>query len=51
MAFIIEAKKDLPIDMGENFPYLGFSEKVRPNFEFFLSCGIQGKFEGERYKK
>jgi len=22
-----------------------------PNFEFFLSCGIQGKLEGERYKK
>ena len=31
--------------------YLGFSDKVMPNFEFFLSCGIQGKLEGERYKK
>ena len=31
--------------------FLGFSEKVIPDFESFLSCGIPGKFEGERYKK
>ncbi len=31
--------------------YLGFSEKLRPNFEYFLSCGIPGEMEGERYKK
>ena len=31
--------------------YLGFSDKVMPNFEYFLSCGIPGQFEGERYKK
>ncbi len=31
--------------------FLGFSENVVPNFEFFLSCGIPGKIEGERYKK
>lgn len=31
--------------------YLGFSDKIRPNFEYFLSCGIQGELEGERYKK
>ncbi len=31
--------------------YLGFTEKLRPNFEYFLSCGIPGKLEGERYKK
>ncbi|MGA2386212.1 MAG: DUF169 domain-containing protein [Candidatus Bathyarchaeia archaeon] len=31
--------------------YLGFSETVRPDFEYFLSCGIPGKLEGERYKK
>jgi uncharacterized protein (DUF169 family) len=31
--------------------YLGFSETIRPNFEYFLSCGIPGKLEGERYKK
>ncbi len=31
--------------------YLGFTEKIMPNFEYFLSCGIPGKLEGERYKK
>jgi uncharacterized protein (DUF169 family) len=31
--------------------YLGFAETVRPNFEYFLSCGIPGVLEGERYKK
>jgi hypothetical protein len=31
--------------------YLGFAEKIRPNFEYFLSCGIPGQLEGERYKK
>jgi Uncharacterised ArCR, COG2043 len=31
--------------------YSGFSEKLRPDFEYFLSCGIPGQMEGERYKK
>jgi uncharacterized protein (DUF169 family) len=31
--------------------YLGFAEGIRLNFEYFLSCGIPGKLEGERYKK
>ena len=31
--------------------YTGFSDKLRPNFEYFLSCGIPGELEGERYKK
>ena len=31
--------------------YLAFSEEVMPDFEYFLSCGIPGKLEGERYKK
>ena len=32
--------------------YLGFtSTDIMPNFEYFLSCGIPGKIEGERYKK
>jgi Uncharacterised ArCR, COG2043 len=31
--------------------YLGFAETLRPDFEFFLSCGAPGKMEGERYKK
>ena len=31
--------------------YLGYASDLRPGFEFFLSCGIPGKMEGERYKK
>ena len=31
--------------------YLGFRGEIRPNFEYFLSCGIPEKMEGERYKK
>jgi uncharacterized protein (DUF169 family) len=31
--------------------YLGFAERLAPDFEYFLSCGIPGKMEGERYKK
>jgi hypothetical protein len=31
--------------------YSGFSQTLRPNFEYFLSCGIPGEMEGERYKK
>ena len=29
--------------------YLGFDDSIRPNFEYFLSCGIENKMEGERY--
>lgn len=29
--------------------YLGFSSALRPNFDYFLSCGIPGELEGERY--
>jgi hypothetical protein len=31
--------------------YLGFTQSLRPNFAHFLSCGIPGELEGERYKK
>ncbi len=31
--------------------YLGFDQRLRPDFEYFLSCGIPGRMEGERYKK
>jgi len=31
--------------------YLGFAADLMPDFEYFLSCGIPGKLEGERYKK
>lgn len=29
--------------------YLGYAEAIRPDFEYFLSCGIPGILEGERY--
>ncbi len=31
--------------------FLGFKQEVPPNFSYFLSCGITGKLEGERYKR
>jgi uncharacterized protein (DUF169 family) len=31
--------------------YLGFAESIMPDFDYFLSCGIPGRIEGERYKK
>jgi hypothetical protein len=31
--------------------YSGFSQNLRPKFEYFLSCGIPGEMEGERYKQ
>jgi hypothetical protein len=31
--------------------YLGFSQAISPTFEHFLSCGIPGQLEGERYKQ
>jgi hypothetical protein len=31
--------------------YLGFQTEQSPNFEYFLSYGIPGTLEGERYKK
>ncbi len=31
--------------------YLGYATEIMPGFEYFLSCGIEGRIEGERYKK
>ncbi len=31
--------------------YLGFSQALSPTFDYFLSCGIPGQVEGERYKQ
>jgi uncharacterized protein (DUF169 family) len=39
------------IGCGGGKRYTGFSLEMRPNFEYFLSCGIPGEMEGERYKK
>jgi hypothetical protein len=46
LAFSSEALK-----CGGARRYLGFTDKMRPNFEYFLSCGIENKMEGERYKR
>jgi hypothetical protein len=39
------------VGCGGGKRYLGFVQTLRPNFEYFLSCGIPGEMEGERYKK
>jgi len=39
------------VSCGGGKRYLGFAQEIMPNFEYFLSCGIPGKLEGERYKK
>jgi len=39
------------IGCGGGRRYTGFTEIQMPHFEYFLSCGIPGKLEGERYKK
>jgi hypothetical protein len=39
------------VGCGGGQRYLGFTQELAPNFEYFLSCGIPGKMEGERYKK
>jgi hypothetical protein len=39
------------VGCGGGKRYLGFVSSLRPNFEYFLSCGIPGEMEGERYKK
>ena len=31
--------------------YSGYSERLRPDIAHFLSCGIEGQLEGERYKQ
>jgi len=35
---------------GGALRYLGYTTKMRPDFEYFLSCGNE-KMEGERYKR
>jgi hypothetical protein len=39
------------VSCGGGKRYLGFTPSLRPGFEFFLSCGIPGEMEGERYKQ
>jgi len=47
-AFVLSSES--PGCMG-GMRYTGFSNDLRPDFKYFLSCGIPGKMEGERYKK
>jgi uncharacterized protein (DUF169 family) len=53
-----QVRKGQTLYLGENSfgcgggkKYLGYAPGLRPNFEYFLSCGIEGEMEGERYKK
>jgi hypothetical protein len=39
------------IGCGGGLRYCGFTDKLAPGAEFFLSYGIPGKMKGERYKK
>jgi hypothetical protein len=39
------------IGCGGGQRYFGFTSELRDHFEYFLSCGLPGKVEGERYKK
>jgi len=39
------------VPCGGGKRYLGFTPSLRPGFEHFLSCGIPGEMEGERYKQ
>lgn len=39
------------VGCGGGKKYFGFTQELRPGFEYFLSCGIPGEMEGERYKK
>ncbi len=39
------------VGCGGGKRYLGFTQALRPEFEYFLSCGIPGRLEGERYKR
>jgi hypothetical protein len=40
---------DKALTCGGAKRYLGYAPGMRPDFEYFLSCGIPGKMEGERY--
>ncbi|NJD59372.1 MAG: hypothetical protein FIA98_08230 [Anaerolineae bacterium] len=46
--FVYEAKTQ---GCARGKRYSGFSQSLRPRFEYFLSCGIPGELEGERYKR
>jgi len=39
------------IGCGGGRRYFGFTTELRDHFDYFLSCGLPGKVEGERFKK
>ena len=43
------AYNEAGLGCGGSKRYFGYSKGMRPNFEYFLSCGIPGEMEGERY--
>ena len=58
IADLVKVRKGTPLRFGMNSigcpggrRYAGFSGTLSENFEYFLSCGIPGVVEGERYKK
>ncbi len=58
IANLIKVREGTPLRFGADSlgcaggrRYCGFSHALRRNFEYFLSCGIPGELEGERYKK
>ncbi|MCX6007153.1 MAG: DUF169 domain-containing protein, partial [Chloroflexi bacterium] len=58
IAALLKARKGQPMQFNAESigcfggkRYAGFATEIMPNFEYFLSCGIPGKLEGERYKK
>jgi uncharacterized protein YndB with AHSA1/START domain len=55
---LARARRGIPLRLdgdtvrcGGGKRYLGFTQELRPTFRYFLSCGIPGELEGERYKK
>ena len=58
IANLVKVRKGTPLRFGIDSigcpggrRYAGFSGTISENFEYFLSCGIPGIVEGERYKK
>jgi Uncharacterised ArCR, COG2043 len=58
IANLAQVRQGIPVRFAEESVgcpggrrYTGFAEGLRPGFEYFLSCGLPGEMEGERYKK
>ena len=58
VADLVKVREGTPLRFGADSigcpggrRYTGFSDTISEDFEYFLSCGIPGVVEGERYKK